>query len=444
MKTNKCSCRAGKKRIAGIVVLLLAGSVLLEGCGWEQIRQVGREIAEYLPFLETEDESLTAESIPADKEATEGGADEEDTSLQFSLFDVIKGEKYQDNLPQTESLFRNPFRTGYYYTCLNEEEAAIYDALLAITDDPTSTEYRKGIKTSQDPQSDVFTDEVSRAYQAMIFDHPERFWFRKESGIFGYYYPAVPNWNGEYTVEFRLTEIYTDYVTEMNRFNEAVDLFFADIDLTQSQPVLALQIHDKLVDMVTYDGSLADTFLGNGSGFDYGYTAYGALVENSRGEAHTAVCDGYSYAYEYLLQQAGIMATRVGGRAGDSVETAYPHSWNLVCLDGAWYETDVTWDDREVSVDPGDPAYDLYMEAMQDPYYWGKIRHHLFQLTTSEMAYFEPDDSYTYYTANGYASFLGTSVHIRDTAENHEEKDVLSWLAPYAEGTTYTYDFYYE
>ena len=81
---------------------------------------------------------------------------------------------------------------------------------------------------------------------------------------------------------------------------------------------------------------------------------------------------------------------------------------------------------------------------MQDEYYWEKIRHHLFQLTTQEMAWFEPDDSYTYYAGYGYASFLGSSVHIRDTEENREEEDMLSWLAPYAEGVRYTYDFFSE
>ena len=93
-----------------------------------------------------------------------------------------------------------------------------------------------------------------------------------------------------------------------------------------------------------------------------------------------------------------------------------------------------------IEIDPNDPAYDMFLQAMQDEAYWNRIRHHLFQVTTEEMSWFEPDDSYTYYSVSGYVSFLGSSVHIRDTENSLEAEDVLSWMAPYAWGTAYCYE----
>ena len=448
---KKNNRQKSSRKAAGAAAVLLAAGLFLGGCSVSEISEIVEEVRELLPgHTQTEPaaeqpaEEEPEQGAPAEPETVSSGSDTEKSSGLsdlFSLFSPDHREEYQDFLPEGESLFRNVYRTGYYYSCLPAEEQAIYEALLAVTDDPTSMEYRKGIRTSADPQTDAFSDEVARAYQAMIFDHPERFWFREENGAFGYYYPSVPDRNGEYHVMFKLLTTYPEYEEEMQLFNAAADRFLADIDLSQPQPQVALQIHDKLMDTVTYDKALADVYLGTEDMvFDYGYTAYGALVSNSRGEACTAVCDGYSYAYEYLLQQAGITATRVGGMAGEAEGGVYPHSWNLVLLDGEWYETDVTWDDREYTADPNDPAYDLFMEAMQDPVYWGRIRHHLYGLTTEEMARFTPDDSYTYYTDYGYASFLGSSVHIRDTEAGAGREDMLSYLAPVAEGTAYSYD----
>ncbi len=62
------------------------------------------------------------------------------------------------------------------------------------------------------------------------------------------------------------------------------------------------------------------------------FTAYGALVDGQ------AVCQGYALAYKYLLKQAGINAYMV-------TSSAMNHAWNLVELNGNYYQVDVTWDD---------------------------------------------------------------------------------------------------
>lgn len=54
--------------------------------------------------------------------------------------------------------------------------------------------------------------------------------------------------------------------------------------------------------------------------------------------SHKANCQGYSLAYGILLEKAGIGVRYV-------VSEKMGHMWNLVRIDGKWYNTDVTWDD---------------------------------------------------------------------------------------------------
>ena len=82
----------------------------------------------------------------------------------------------------------------------------------------------------------------------------------------------------------------------------------------------ALWLHDWLTHHVYYDET-----------FSY----YGPEDALLRG---TAVCDGYSKAYNLLMEAAGIPVHRI---SSDEIN----HAWNAVKLDGEWYQVDVTWDD---------------------------------------------------------------------------------------------------
>lgn len=67
-----------------------------------------------------------------------------------------------------------------------------------------------------------------------------------------------------------------------------------------------------------------------------GQIPYGVLVE------HKAVCGGYSVTFHIGLSMMGIENIHVVG-----MTTQGFHGWNKVCLDGEWYEVDVTWGDGE-------------------------------------------------------------------------------------------------
>lgn len=69
------------------------------------------------------------------------------------------------------------------------------------------------------------------------------------------------------------------------------------------------------------------------------YTAAGALLDGK------AVCEGYSRAFQLLLDLAGIENYLITGSARDQDARVDGHMWNLVTIDGEKYHVDVTWDD---------------------------------------------------------------------------------------------------
>ena len=326
----------------------------------------------------------------------------------------------------------------YCRTHLTEEEQLVYDALLtcALAADPT--EKSPEFQVSMDPAGDEFKAMFHRCYNALLFDRPELFWLYAGDSSYQYSYRRRLLGEGVYDIAFQLNGTYPDREEQMAALNSAADAFLSEIDLDDSAPNVALQIHDKLIDLVSYDREAASS-----TDKDLAHTAYGALVANSRGEENRAVCDGYSYAYEYLLQKAGIRSTVIAGRAGDNEETAGPHSWNLVELNGQWYEVDATWNDisAEEALDSEADYSEIAKEAMNNAWYTDRLTHYLFNLTTEQISFFEPGDRYRYSNDRGWVTFLSDSVHIRHTEEDSAETgDYMTPLAPTAEGTEFSYD----
>ena len=326
----------------------------------------------------------------------------------------------------------------YCRTHLEEEEQLLYDALLtcAISEDPTV----KGpeFQISSDPSGDEFKTMFHRCYNALLFDHPELFWLSAGDSMFQFSYRRRLLGEGTYDIAFQLTGPVPERDEQMQALESAADAFLSEINLDERAPKVALEIHDRLIDLVSYDKEAAAA-----ADRDLAHTAYGALVANSRGQENCAVCDGYSYAYEYLLQKAGIRSTVIAGRAGDDEDSAGPHSWNLVELYGQWYEVDATWDDisAEEALNSELDYSEIAEEAMNNKWYTDRLTHFLFNVTTEQISSFDPGSYYRYSNDRGWVSFLGSSVHIRHTQEDSAQTgDYMTPLAPIAEGTEYSYE----
>lgn len=87
-------------------------------------------------------------------------------------------------------------------------------------------------------------------------------------------------------------------------------------------------VHDYLIDRVEYDHSSAGE----------NYTDIEGFRENRM------VCQGYSMATYVLLSYMNIPVRIVTGKGGPEGEQN-PHAWNIVRIDGSWYNYDATWDD---------------------------------------------------------------------------------------------------
>jgi len=91
-----------------------------------------------------------------------------------------------------------------------------------------------------------------------------------------------------------------------------------------------LAIHDYIINNTSYDYNN----LKNNSIPDSSYTAAGVFNN------HIAVCQGYSEAFNLLLNIVGIENVIVNGKTADG-----GHAWNAVKIDNEWYMTDITFDD---------------------------------------------------------------------------------------------------
>lgn len=105
-----------------------------------------------------------------------------------------------------------------------------------------------------------------------------------------------------------------------------------DFGLLSSDYEKIRKIHDYLYCTVTYD-----IIHQNNENYHLDTTAYAALINR------TARCQGYSVAAYRLLREAGIDCRIVKGTV-EHDGTSQLHAWNLVKLNGAYYNMDITWD----------------------------------------------------------------------------------------------------
>lgn len=350
-----------------------------------------------------------------------------------------------------ESLVINRGTYFYYYEHLDPVAKEMYDIMLEIARDPVIEGNFGLMMSTVDPDSDEFFDEWTLAYTGLIYDHPELFWLYTREHLIAPFSTGEYA-NGVYYVLFALVTPYNEYQEEMTAFNEAAAAVLAQIDPTLPDYEKVCQAHDIITGMCSYDVESLDQYTDDA----YTHTAYGMLVKNSRGIENYCVCDGYSLAFEYILQQLGIPVAFNGGIAGSLEEEAAGtlggHAWNLVMVNDQWYEVDSTWDDNlqeaieeefipgyEAMCTPGYVPDDYFLEMVHDEDYLDRLSHFLFMISTEEMQRFiiaEHEDLY-YTSSDGQfrVSLLegNDKVHIRlDPVTDGVQGKLLS-LAPVAE-----------
>lgn len=122
-------------------------------------------------------------------------------------------------------------------------------------------------------------------------------------------------------------------INEMQQSIDAVANKVVDDAKSKSTTFDKLKVfHDFLVLNSTFE-------LIEGDSIDYNASIYNAF---GSGEAQGNIqCAGYAKAMQYLCDKVGISCMVVTGET----ETGQTHAWNVVDVDGVWYNLDATWDD---------------------------------------------------------------------------------------------------
>ena len=341
----------------------------------------------------------------------------------------------------TADLVVNNAVSYYFYEQLTPEEQELYDAMYLVAIDPTTTDNIVKVHTSLDPSSNEFGYEFGLVQLALGYDHPELWWIYLWNGVYDITgYIGAPE-NGKNVVYLQMNQAYTNFEADVKAFNSAVNTFMSTINDNASEYEMALQVHDQLIEWAVYDYDV----LSNGKS-DLAHTAFGPLVHNTAGTAHYCVCDGYSLAYTYLLQQLGMQATVVTGMIGKNGADG-GHAWSIVMVDGKWMEVDSTWDDFtdfkatiESSYASSSLEYKVYMEMLNDAGYMNRVQHYLFLVETALINHYYPSDELTYYTKDGmyWVTLVGESERTR-FCDFSQTKDTfqggLTALLPIADGT---------
>lgn len=199
-----------------------------------------------------------------------------------------------------------------YYAMLQDEMRQLYRQIYANA---------QALTVNFTPVVSASVDQVKMVFEAVYNDHPELFWLE-----------------GGYSCKYLRTgscvEIILQYNDTANYLEEAIHRFkasasniLAGVETIEGTYQRERYVHDVLIQLVTYDENAA-----------MNQSAYSALVNGK------SVCAGYARAFQYLMQQLGIPCYYCTGYTGED------HAWNIVDIDSAFYNVDVTWADGEKAI----------------------------------------------------------------------------------------------
>ncbi len=213
----------------------------------------------------------------------------------------------------------------------------IYDSIVfAVENEMEQAEFRN-------IEAQVTKEDCDVAWNAVIYDYPQLFYYNSygmryqyEGIISG---GVIPEENRDYVALMISYHTFSDLEREKAEFEETADYIIESAGITSadSDYEKAKKLHDTLIGWVEYDHKAAEENSSN----SLSHTAYNAIVK------HSAVCDGYARAYQYLLYKVGILSHIITGY-GQSGTSPENHAWNMVWLDEKPYYTDVTWDDMQM------------------------------------------------------------------------------------------------
>lgn len=185
-------------------------------------------------------------------------------------------------------------------------------------------------------EEDVYYDTYTSVWNNSVMDR-YRFYCNKEdllaSGEYQRYYIEDINITVEkgYFPDGHNVRVHMQFNYKFSK--EEVDVFYQEMrDIAQklkkdSDFESVKAAYDYIINRVDYD-------------YDYNnYLDYEGFRDG------VMVCSGYSMALFHLLVDMNIPVRIVNGYCTEEEKSVTAHAWNVVKIDGKWYNIDATWDD---------------------------------------------------------------------------------------------------
>ena len=234
---------------------------------------------------------------------------------------------YKDVIDQKQ-LFSTSTGTRYLYAENDSQEAGSVDEAADIL--------RKGMEKREARIAFYINSDLITPTRDTLSEIAEK--AMEETGVptqGDYIRWTYAGWSGQYSAEFNNGEWYYLFAYDCKYYttaaqeielSEKIDSVLLSLDISEnsSDYDVICAIYDYICANITYD---YDNL--NDQDYLLKYTAYAAMVNK------TAVCQGYAMLMYRMLQQEHIDCRLI---PGDN------HAWNIVAIDGLYYNADSTWD----------------------------------------------------------------------------------------------------
>lgn len=300
-----------------VFALVMIFSLLLSGCN----RLVGQNITTVITE-ETEETVTSSKKNNTSSKKENHSSTHSNTSTGSSHSSTFTGTQISipegvtsSELPTSSEIEITDAREAY--SALNNTQKKVYAIIKGMLENLTEGL----VKVPTESEADITV-----AYKAVNIDYPEYFWMPLNY-IFAVrgdsYMIAMKYSDSNYEFDYLYPK--TRIVAMQGSIKTKTQEFLKTIEPTDSDYEKELKIHNYLCENVIYPIEYGE---------DYHFNIYGALVKGS------AVCEGYSRAFQYLCRQVEIPCILVTGSSKSE-----GHMWNQVKIEGKWYNIDLTWDD---------------------------------------------------------------------------------------------------
>ncbi len=234
------------------------------------------------------------------------------------------------------------YASNYYYNFMTGEERDFYDRLdylcytyLTTQQDVEGIIYKETQCSEWISGGELSLDDMEEIFTIFRYSNPQYYFLD--------YFPA-PGEDG--STYYLALSIYPAFISGSARsaatasLMESVGSMVAEIQKKSGVLEQEKEAHDLLINKLSYD-PYYQTAIDNGTFTQYEKTAYTQSCYSAFcGDAETTVCAGYALAFEMLCNAVGIDCI---------VDLSEVHAWNIVRLNGTWYNVDCTWDDPTTS-----------------------------------------------------------------------------------------------